>query len=441
MRNGLSVIVGILCLAPICVPAKPLLTNSQDTYASACIRNDDTARRLLEICQRALLEAGASIGQRIEILNVLGWAYYDLDQYDAAKSRFSEVLGLDSGSHVGHLGMAWIAYVADAYDEAEKHFRKSIERTPTGGGIAGLGAALYWADRIDLEEYQSHLDTGLALTPKNRWILREKGWALTDNGQPDAALEFFRRAIEIYDEDANALYGLATTLSDLNRDDEALTHINKALEVDSDSFAMLRQRSLILLRLDRPRQAMKDAEKLVALGPEQPDGYVYVARARDALGKREDAIRGLEAAAKHLQETTFLNYWRAWMLFQDEAFDEALQIARRTSGMADADAVDYQLHARIALELNALDEAGEMIDKALKDNTNSSWIRYYQALYLVARGEFDRAERTYDTAIVAGLPDWTLSDFLSALVKKDRFMQAIKMRIRYVERSVVENAD
>lgn len=444
MRNVLcSFFTGlcVACLNPVWGSAKPLLTDSQDTYVSACIRESDTPRRLIRICESGLSASGFSHGQKAEMLKVLGWAHFDQDQHDLAEKAFREILALDPGSMQGHYGLAWIAFHDDDYARAVVHFQKSADRTPRGGNISGLGAALYRGDKIDLKEFHSYLDTALALSPKNAWALREKGWALAENDAPEAALAFFERAIDIRRDDGYAQFGMASALSDLDRNDEALEHINAALAAEPDIYSWVRERALILLRLQRPKQALKDAQVLVKLDPDRASGYVYTARAQNKMGKRGDAIAGLNAAATHLDDGAYLGYWRAWFYFQDAAYDRALDIARHTSKLEDADEADFRLHARIALQLDALTEANELITRALDEKPESEWSLFYQSLILVAQKEYTEGEAAFDKAIEAGLSDEELSDFLSALVSESRFVQAIKMRVRYQDRKASRPLD
>ncbi|WP_372570415.1 hypothetical protein [Ruegeria jejuensis] len=75
--------------------AKPLLTDSQSTYASACIAGNDAQTRLIEICQRGLEDIGASDRQRITMLENLAWSYIGIDDLDQAEKSFGEILVID----------------------------------------------------------------------------------------------------------------------------------------------------------------------------------------------------------------------------------------------------------------------------------------------------------------------------------------------------------
>ncbi|WP_058278592.1 hypothetical protein [Ruegeria atlantica] len=65
-------LTAVIAIAGV-VQAKPLLTNSQETYVSACLDQSDTPERIIEICQHGQGGVGASDRQRIEIFDKLAW--------------------------------------------------------------------------------------------------------------------------------------------------------------------------------------------------------------------------------------------------------------------------------------------------------------------------------------------------------------------------------
>ena len=95
----LACAAALACLSAL-AQAKPLLTDQQDTFASACLDNDDTPERLVQICQNALAETGASVPQRVDMMGVLAWAYFDLDRDEEADGIFARMIDLDPGSGV-----------------------------------------------------------------------------------------------------------------------------------------------------------------------------------------------------------------------------------------------------------------------------------------------------------------------------------------------------
>ncbi|WP_299891219.1 tetratricopeptide repeat protein [uncultured Ruegeria sp.] len=414
--------------------AKPLLTNSESTYASACIDQQDTPERLIEICQLGLGEVGASDGQRIEMLDKMAWAHFDLDNFDQAEEAFGEILSLDPNAEPGLQGQGWVAYYRDDHVLAAVSFRKAASRKPNAYNMAGLAASQRRNGQIGFDEFEQNMRVALALDPEYTWALRELAWGLNDQGRNDGALELFKSAIEVDPSDAYAEYGMAFVLSELGEWDAAFEHVTRALDLKPDFIAAKSRRSLILLVLERPKQALKDSEVVIEAWPEDAEGYVRKARALSALGQRSDAHAVLANAEEQIGTSSYLLYWRAKLLVDDSEFDAALVQIRRSVELEDADHFDHRLHAEIAHWLGKPKEAREAINRTLFLDADGSYARFIHALVLLSEGNFAASESTFDDAVSLGLSEDYLSDYLSELVAEGRIMQAIKMRVRYSNR-------
>ncbi len=415
--------------------AKPLLTNSQSTYVSACLDQQDTSERLIEICQNGLGEAGASDRQRVEMLDVLAWAHFDLDDLDQAEAAFDEILTLSPNAEPGLQGLGWMRYYRDDYAAAVEFFRQAVSRKPTAQNLAGLAASQYSGGQIGFDAFEGQIRTALALEPDYSWAIRELAWVQVDEGLHDDALASFRSAAEVDPNDPYAEYGVAYVLTERDEWDSAFDHVTRALDLYPDFISAKSRRSLILLMLDRPKQALKDAEAVIAAKPDDADGYVRKARALSVLGRRSEAHSVLANAENRAGPSSYLLYWRASLLADDLDYAPALTQIRRSVEREDADHFDHRLHAEIALWLDRKEEARGAINRALKLNPEGSYIQFTNALVLLGEGKFDTAEKTFDAAIQAGLSEDNLSEFLSSLVAEGRFVQAIRMRVRYSTRA------
>ena len=411
--------------------AKPLLTDSQDTFASACIADEDTPERMILICEKALEQSGASAAQRAEMMVSLAWAFYDLGQFDRADAVFAKALDLYPASAAALRGHGWLAHDRRDYARAADYFRQSVAIEPNARGLSGLGSSLVRDGQAGLGEGLQILDAALALDPDYAWALREQGWLLIDDRRYEAALEKFQRAVSRDPDDPYAHYGACFALTELDRWEEALEHANRALDLEPDYVAAVSRRSLILLKLERSKQSLKDADTVIAAWPDSSSGYVRKARALRALGRGQEALALLEDADERLEPDSYLIYWRANFLLEDGRAEEALAQIYRSLGIDDTDHFDHTLKTRIALQIGEVAVARRSIDAALRLYPDGEWPFFYDALVMVAEDRFDEAEARFDMAVEAGLPDSKLEEFLKALVGKSQFLQAVQMRVRY----------
>ncbi|WP_372570414.1 tetratricopeptide repeat protein [Ruegeria jejuensis] len=322
----------------------------------------------------------------------------------------------------------------DDYASAIKLFRAAAARKPSGANMAGLASSRYHSGQINLEEFEKDMRVAMALDPDYLWAVRELGWVQAYAGRYDAAQQQFQAAIAKNEMDSNAQYGLAYVLTEQQSWDDAFDHVTRALELQPDYVSALSLRSLILLMLNRPKQAIKDADAVIAAWPDDDDGYVRKARAFDALGRRSEANAVLTAASRRADETSYLLFWQARLATDECDYATALKFIERSIKHEDASFHDHRLHAEIALGLKWVSLAREAIDQALYLRPGDSFVLYTNALVLIQEQRFEEAESAFDSAIDAGLDAEYLGDFLSALVGKGRFMQTIQVRVRYSDR-------
>ncbi|WP_282120771.1 tetratricopeptide repeat protein [Ruegeria atlantica] len=375
------------------------------------------------------------------MLDKLAWAYYDLDDMDQADDAFAEILALNPDAELGLQGRAWVHYNRDDYAAATALFKQAVSRKPNASNMAGLAASALRAGEMDFAEYEEMMQTALALNPEYTWAMRELAWKLVDHNRQDEALSLFRAASELDPYDPYAEYGVAFLLSEQNDWEAAFDHVSRALELKPDFVTALSRRSLILLMLDRPKQALKDTEAVIEANPDDTDGYVRKARALSDLGQRSQAHEVLELAESRVGPGSYLLYWRANLLADDLDYEAALFHIRRSVALEGADRFDHRLHADIALGLGYTDEARDAIDQALGLYPDGEFEQYTNALVMLAEDRFDAAESMFDSATAAGLHQDYLGDFLAALVAEGRFMQAIKMRARYKNRQPDATSD
>ena len=107
-------------------------------------------------------------------------------------------------------------------------------------------------------EQLAHTTEGI--TPSHKHMFRDFGVRLRQNSQPDLALLFTRKAVELAPEDDHAHFNLARILCSLGMYDEAAAHVATALSVSSEEplyFKLLEH----IRELKQARSAAKAASQ------------------------------------------------------------------------------------------------------------------------------------------------------------------------------------
>ncbi len=422
--------LGVFCACGLSgfVDARPLLQDSQQTYAGACLAAEEPPERLVLICEAAMEDGGSSPAQRREMKIELADALYSMDENERAQKVVDDILAEapDSGRALTISG--WIDWDADRNVEAMAHFEASIAVGPTAENLAGFASSARHAGDIEQDRFLLMMDAALAMSPKYTWALREKAWGLFDFGDAEAAEAVFREALALKEDSVWSLYGLGYVLNDMDRHDEALTYLNRAADRRDVPAGVYSQRSLARFYEGRYKLALKDANTFIEMRPKSGTGYVRRARALSAMGQRQIAIDEL---ARRQEEThnDFIGYWLADLLTEEGEFEDALAALMPTFDKGSPDYFDMELRAMILLDLKRLDDAKVAIEEALSVRENANYPYFYRALILVQEGDLKGADAAMDIALDNGLPEHRVSKYLEALATEGAFLHAIQWRI------------
>ncbi|HMJ66365.1 MAG TPA: tetratricopeptide repeat protein [Candidatus Binatia bacterium] len=122
------------------------------------------------------------------------------------------------------------------YEEAEKYFRRCLELSPKFH-VAMNYLGYMWADRgVNLQEARELVQKAVDLEPKNSAYLDSLGWVLFKLDRPEEALGWLQKAIENSDEPDATLYDhLGDVYGSLSKLPEARDAWRKALSLEPNS--------------------------------------------------------------------------------------------------------------------------------------------------------------------------------------------------------------
>ena len=431
--SGIALGSVLLFGAPVlATSSSPLLTDSESSYASACLDYGDTAERIVEICRIALADAqGASARQLSGMRRSLGDALREVGDHEAARAQFDAILADNPTDVSGLLGMGWLLLEDDNLaEQARIYFEKALNINVSAEAVAGLATAEYVLQQVSLDDYLQRMDAALAIQPNYPWVIREKGWRLYYADRGMEAVEMFSEALELNPTDANALAGRAQALTDFDPQ-RALVDINRGLQEDPDDPWWYYQRSIVHHALQNHRRAQADAERYIEREPQIADGYVQKARAMAALGRRGDALKLLAEIRDRdgIEGLDFLRYWHALMLTDEGQWQSARDALQPNFDLNEADRYDYRIMAHILIELEKPTEAIKMADAGLAISPDWPLLHFYRAWALIKQRKPEKALDEFEVVREMGLRDWMAEEITSALVQEGYYVQAIQLRV------------
>ncbi|MEL6411995.1 MAG: tetratricopeptide repeat protein [Pseudomonadota bacterium] len=408
--------------------AGPVLADSQQSFASACLADEQEPYRMVEICSTALSDAHLTDKERVDLQFQLAEALYDIDENERAAVAYKNVLKQDQ-EHTGALnGLGWLAHDHENWSLAADYFAKAGAVRVSAQALAGEASARLRLNQITLDEFVTRMDAALVMSPDYAWVLREKAWLLFDNGRAEEAEIAARLSVQKFEDDPYSLYVLGYLLNEREAWEEAYFYLNKAVQTGDAFTAVYSERSLAAFKRGYLKVALNDAARVIEAWPKNSTGYVRRARALEGLGRRAEAISELQAR-QAVEHNDFQAYWLADLLFNDERYGAAVQVLARTINEGQPDYHDHLFMARLGLETDDMALAQTHIDVALELNPDASYPYYYKSLLSLAKGNLEAAEADMKTAVRNGLPESSIRHFLGQLMKNGNYVKAIKLGV------------
>jgi len=202
----------------------------------------------------------------------LGAFYYDRGRYADAANMFQEVITLAPDNFRGYSNLGGIYVAMGQYQNATSTLEKSVSIRPTGPAYLNLGTAYF--SRRNFEAAASNYEQGLKLGGDD-WLswgnFADACYQLP--GRREQAMNAYGKAIQLADADlkVNPRDGLtwayrSTYLAMLDRKDEALTSLQKAISFSPQDPDVRLRAALVYNHFEDPDRTIEWLQKARAAG-------------------------------------------------------------------------------------------------------------------------------------------------------------------------------
>lgn len=235
-------------------------------------------------------------------------AAYNERRYSDAVDLFTHYTERKSENPWGHYMLGLSAWKAGDYEIAEKAFNKSLELDPEHvKSWINLGRVLLDTERPG--EAFAAIDEALALDPQSNAAYRLRGRAYYQMGQPQYAIDMYRKAIQFDDRDAWSMNNMALIFIEQGLFYDALPPLARALEIRSDIPVFHNNLGMALEHTGRFRAAEDAYASAVALDDSYDkavDNLARVEEVREDLGY--DPVDFAALAQSFVEE---ISQWKA----------------------------------------------------------------------------------------------------------------------------------
>lgn len=150
-------------------------------------------------------------------------------------------------------------------------------------------AEIHTRDNVAVEEQIRAYDAILERDPGQLPARLGRATAYRQVGRLDDARRDYATYLEARPDDPQGHIGAARTAEGLDDEDAALAHYERLLRIDPRNVVGLLGKGSILLRRNKPAEALPLLERAIAREPNDPESHYRRGQALDRLGRRDEA--------------------------------------------------------------------------------------------------------------------------------------------------------
>ena len=327
------------------------------------------------------------------------------DHYDEAISRVERALAIDPRDSQALRSRIGFLLTARRFEEAEQAAAEAIERRPDDPDVHTT-AAWVASSQDHYDEAIGRVERALAIDPGDSQALRGRIDFLLTARRFEEAEQAAAEAIERRPDDPDVHTAAAWVASDQDREDEAVSRVERALAIDPGNSQALRSRMDFLRWARRFSEAEEAAAEAIGRRPDDPDVHTTAAEVASDQDREDEAISRVERALAIDPRNSWALRSRMNFLRWARRFSEAEEAAAEAIERRPDDPDVHTAAAWVASDQDHYDEAVSRVERGLVIDPRDSWALRSRISILRAARRFEEAEQAAAEAIVLSPNDF-----------------------------------
>ena len=228
----------------------------------------------------AVLYASGSVADLKEAVEVWGGE-------DA--TAFTRVVRICKGYVLARLGR---------YAEARAALESALQEDPLHAGLAHVGLGFVAECEGKVEEALEHYENAIVHDPTAPYPYLAIGRIRRQQGEVEAARDRLQKVLDRYPDAVDALVEMATTVLTARKPHDALRYLERAQNIEPDSYDIRSRFGAALLRANREKQAVEVFESVLARRDDDPAALANLAVVLYRRGEVAKAIGHLQTVVE-----------------------------------------------------------------------------------------------------------------------------------------------
>ena len=227
-----------------------------------------------------------------------GTAYFELKEFQLSYNDFSRAIALEPDSAIAYHYRANLMYILNYTDEAIADNTKAIERTTDEKFLLGcfINRGSAKVQKRDFKGAYEDFHRAYSYDTTDISVLNNLGTVLDKLDRQEEAIMYLKKAIALDSSFVGPYVNIGFQYSQLGRYEEALVYFNKALELEKEEPLTLNNRGFTRFKLNDLSGALDDINKSIFFFATNAYAYKNRALVYLALDKKEEACSDLKKA-------------------------------------------------------------------------------------------------------------------------------------------------
>ena len=250
---------------------------------------------------------------------------------------------------------------------------------------------------------------------------------LKNNGQYDKAIEYYKKVLEVDENNLEALFWIGYCLNELGECEEALKYWSRYLELNTNNAYDWFLKGVALYNLGKYEEAIKCSDKALKINPNNAIAWSFKGVILHEQGNYKEAIKcfdkileinpNFKFAKEKLRELkksllkTAINYE------DNKHYDKAAEYYKKVLEGDKANKEVLLRHIHCLCNLRDYMQALEYCRDYLKHNPDDVDVRGCMGVILVELGDYKEAKKHFDSVARVGVQNLTLSQSFIEKIK------------------------
>ena len=368
----------------------------------------------------------------------LGQVYMKKGAYDIAIQKFRKTIRLDNTSGVAYSLVAACLVLQNEFKDAETYYKKGCEISPENPDVRNNYATALARKGKRFKALEIYKET-LKTDENNFFALHCSGVILCDMGKFEEALEKLIKAEKIEPQNPDTLLNIAICKLRLDDYKEALSYVEKALEIKKKSSEIMMIKGACLAK------AGKEAECLACFSANEPSNstnfqyYTYWGMSLQIFGRYAEAKEKFLQAFELNREDEFTLFYLAENYVKEGNSTPALHLFQKITEINSKNSAAFEKIGDILYRQNKYKDAIEAYSNGIKASRKHLYLYNRMAKCFYESGDLKNSSQYYQKAIDY-CPDLieAYTGYTNLLMQMGNYKEALR-KIRAAHKKAPDN--